>query len=187
MTNIIVQIIEITLTIDKNYKYLKDQHIVINEYDEKLDNIQTKLKIELVTSFKISELELIDYVKYLRTNYEKLSGMLTPNIIDKLQIIVTEMRFIDIFLDGIIVGYEAKTKALGNYSGLIYSNSYNSPVGGRKYNCSMIIVVEDSSISEDIQNMAEKSGLSVDLNLLSQSESTQLGLEKTLVISLCND
>lgn len=185
MTNIILQIIEITLAISKNRKYLKDNNIDIDDYDEKFNNIQTKLKTTLASSFQLSESELDDYSKYLRTNYDKLSGMLTPIIIDKLQIIITEMRFIDIFLDGFIVGYEAKTKALGNYSGLIYRNSYDSPVGGRKYNCSMIIV-DDSYIAEDIQNMAKNYGKYIDTTRLSQTESTQLGIENARVMSLCD-
>ena len=188
MTMIIDHIINCELKIYNNRKYLKDNNINIDDYDyeKKFNNIQTKLKKELATSFQLTESELDDYPKYLQTNYEKISGMLTPDINQKLYFVVIEMIGFETFLHGIRVGYEAKTKALGDYSGLIYSSSHHSPVGGRKYNCSMIIVTDSSSIEEDIRNMADSYGKFIDSDVLSQSDSTQLGMENAIIMSLCD-
>lgn len=65
------------------------------------------------------------------------------------------MRQIEMFLSGMMAGFDSHRKTLGNYFGLIYDNCYDSPVGGECDDCDMIIVA-NSNASWRIQYYANR-------------------------------
>jgi len=184
MSNIIGQIISISRGIGRRRRFLKNRDMSNAKIEKYWQTTQLDLRVALINSFQLQESDVVNFPQFLETNFDDLIKKLTPDIIQDLSIIIVKMRHIESFLSGMMAGFDTHRKTLGNYSGIIYDNYGDSPVGGEYDDCDMIVVA-NSNVSWRIQNYANRE--SVITKNVSSYVSKRLGLNGNVnVISICH-
>lgn len=184
MPNILGQIIAISRGIGRRRRFLKNRSIRLGNIDKKWLQIQTQLRSQLMTGFQLSERDVIDYPDFLETNFDDLKKRLEPDITKSFEQIIVKMRDIENIFRGMIAGYSAHKELLGNYSGIIYENCNDSPVGGEHDDCDMIVVAKPN-VSYDLERLAEKDGCRVRINALTSTASKLMGFQG-YIVSICH-
>ena len=186
MSNIIGQIISISNGIGRRRRFLKKRNMLNAKMEKTWIAIQAELRSALVSSFHISEKDVMNFPHYLKINFDEISKKLTPDIIENFSVIIEKMRNIESFLSGMMAGIDAHQKELGNYSGLIYKNTYDSPCGGEHDDCDMIVVAK-SDISWQIEHLGEIAGKVMHTFTVDSSTVKSVGLDRDVVaISICH-
>ena len=189
MSNIIGQIIAISRGIGRRRRFLKNRNMNNAKIEKSWQTIQSDLRVALINSFQISESDVVNFPQFLETNFDDIIKKLTPDIIMNLTDIINQMRKIEMFLSGMMAGFDSHRKTLGNYYGLIYNNYYDSPVGGQ-YD---MIVVAKSFIASNIEHLGNMAGKIMHSRKLHQTSSKIIGLDgdgdgngDVEVISICH-
>ena len=183
MSNIIGQIISISRGIGRRRRFLKNRNMSNAKIEKSWQTIQSDLRVALINSFQISESDVINFPQFLETNFDDIIKKLTPDIIMNLTDIVTHMRRAELFLSGMMAGFESHRNVLGNYSGLIYDNCYDSPVGGQDD----MIVVAKSFIALNIEHLGNMAGKIMHSRKLHKTSSKIIGLDGDVdVFSICH-
>jgi hypothetical protein len=74
--------------------------------------IQSDLRVALQNSFQISESDIVNFPQFLETNFDDIIKKLTPDIILNLSNIINQMRQIEMFLSGMMAGFDSHRKTL---------------------------------------------------------------------------
>jgi hypothetical protein len=153
MPTVIGNIIAISRSV-KKYSHLLDQ-----KNNNRWNLLQNKLRVYLKTSFGLADDDLVDYSKYLHVHYIDIVARLSQVDIRELEMIVLEMRAIEMFLKGKISGFNSHSILLGNYDGLLYRSAGDCPLGGESDDCDLIVVSRVGSMSDMmITHLADYAG-----------------------------
>lgn len=112
MSNIIGQIIAISRGIGRRRRFLKNRNMNNAKIEKSWQTIQSNLRIALQISFQISESDVVNFPQFLETNFDDLSKKLNPDIILNLSNIINQMRQIEMFLSGMMAGFNSHRKIL---------------------------------------------------------------------------
>lgn len=188
MSRILAQIISISRGIGRRRRFLKKRQVSLKSIDDKWQTLQTQLRSILISTFQLSQDDVVDYPTFLQQHFDVLNKKLSSDSIHQFDAIIVSMRNIESFLSGMMAGYVAHAESLGSYSGLIYDSHHDSPVGGSYDDCD-VIVVANTRTASIIRDIAEMSGKSIETRNLTAIDATCLNLHDTYlgeVVSICH-
>jgi hypothetical protein len=176
MPNIIGTIIAIARSIGKSRRYLKKRNASNDKTEQKWILLQNKIRAQLISSFDLTDADVINYPNYLETHYTDLEERLSQINISEFDKIISEMRQIEMFLRGMIAGYQEHSQNLGNYEGLVYASARDCPFGGEYDDCDLILVSRQYSQSHSkISYMAEHYGRAASEEIVPKNVANTLG------------